>query len=111
MRGRLVTWLATALCAGLVVTGAVHAAADDGTTPLHEAVYRDDVASVKKLIGEGADVRAKNAYGATPMSEAAIVGDVEVIKTLLKAGSDVESPGADHQTALMVVARSSNVEA
>jgi ankyrin repeat protein len=83
----------------------------DGTSPLHVAVYRDDVAQVKKLIAEGADVRATNAYGSTPMSEAAIVGNVEVINELLKAGADVESPGADGQTALMLVARTSNVEA
>jgi ankyrin repeat protein len=85
--------------------------ADDGTTPLHMAVYHDDVALVKKLIAEGADVRAMNVYGSTPMSEAAVVGNVEVIIALLKAGADVESPGADSQTALMVVARSGNVEA
>ncbi|MEP7243084.1 MAG: ankyrin repeat domain-containing protein [Gammaproteobacteria bacterium] len=84
---------------------------DDGTTPLHMAVYRDDVAQVKKLIAAGADVRVTNAYGSTPMAEAAIVGDVGVIKALLEAGADVESPGADGQTALMVVSRSSNVEA
>lgn len=84
---------------------------DDGTTPLHIAVYRDDVALVKKLIADGADVRAINVYGSTPMAEAAVTGNVEVIKALLKAGADVESPGADGQTALMVVARSGNVEA
>jgi ankyrin repeat protein len=74
-------------------------------------VYRDDIAEVKKLIAEGADVRATNAYGSTPMSEAAIVGNVEVINALLKAGADVNSPGADGQTALMIIARSSNVNA
>ncbi len=83
----------------------------DGTTPLHLAVYRDDVALTQKLIAEGADVRAKNTYGSTPMSEAAVVGNVEVIKALLDAGADVESRGADGQTALMVIARSSNVSA
>lgn len=83
----------------------------DGTTPLHLAVYRDDVALTQKLIAEGADVRATNTYGSTPMSEAAVVGNVEVIKALLDAGADVESRGADGQTALMVIARSSNVSA
>jgi ankyrin repeat protein len=87
------------------------ATANDGTTPLHIAIYRDDVALAKKLIAQGADVRATNAYGSTPMSEAAVVGNIEVIKALLEAGADVESPGADGQTALMVVARSSNVAA
>ncbi len=84
------------------------------TTALHLCTWRCIATTcllVKKLIAEGADVRATNAYGSTPMSEAAIVGNVDVIKALLDAGADVESPGADGQTALMVVARSSNVEA
>ena len=34
-----------------------------------------------------------------------------MIETLLEAGADVESPNADGQTALMVVARTSRVEA
>ncbi len=108
MRKRFITILLTVLvpCAGGAETRA-----NDGTTPLHMAVYRDDVARVKKLIAEGADARATNTYGSTPMSEAAIVGDAEVIETLLEAGADVESPGADGQTALMLVARSSNVRA
>ena len=93
-------------------TGTVtDARAEADATALHMAVYRDDVAQVKKLIAEGADVRATNTYGSTPMSEAAIVGNVDVISALLEAGADVESPSADGQTALMVVARSSNVSA
>ena len=56
-------------------------------------------------------MNAKNDYGATPMSEAAITGDAEMIERLLKAGADVESPNADGQTALMVVARTSRVDA
>ena len=34
-----------------------------------------------------------------------------MIEKLLKAGADVESPNADGQTALMIVARTSNVDA
>jgi len=45
------------------------------------------------------------------MSEAAIVADVVVLEALLGAGADVESKNADGQTALMVVARTSNVAA
>src|SRR5512139_2940052 len=103
---RLVIWLG----AGLLSAGTAPVAADDGTTPLHIAVYRDDIALVKKLIAAGANVRATNAYGSTPMSEAAIVGNVDVISALLDAGADVESPRADGQTDLMVVARSSNMK-
>jgi ankyrin repeat protein len=83
----------------------------DGTTPLHWAVYRGDVAEVKRLIANGADVNARNDYGSTPLSEAAVAGNVEVIDRLLKAGAQVDATNADGQTALMIVARTSNVEA
>ena len=45
------------------------------------------------------------------MSEAAIVGNAPLLEALLEAGADVESPNADGQTALMVVARTSQVDA
>jgi ankyrin repeat protein len=83
----------------------------DGTTPLHWAVYRNDVDEVKRLIGAGANVNAENDYGSTPLAEAAITGNVEVIDRLLKAGAKVDSANADGQTALMVIARTSNVDA
>ncbi len=54
---------------------------------------------------------ARNDYNSTPLSEAAVVGNAAVIRKLLKAGADVEAANADGQTALMIVARSSNVEA
>ena len=43
----------------------------DGSTPLQWAVYRGDVAEVKRLIQSGAAVGEANAYGATPMQLAA----------------------------------------
>ena len=45
------------------------------------------------------------------MSEAAIVGNAALIERLLRAGADVEAANADGQTALMVVARTSRVDA
>jgi len=89
----------------------VNQKARDGTTALHWAVYNDDVDLVERLIAAGADVNAKNDYGASPMSEAAVVGDVKVLARLLAAGADPESPNADGQTALLIVSRTSNLEA
>src|SRR5690606_30268245 len=52
-----------------------------------------------------------NEFDATPMSEAAVIGNVQVLKMLLDAGADVEAANADGQTALMIIARTSNVDA
>ncbi len=89
----------------------VHAIDADGTTPLHWAVYRNDVEAVKRLLKAGAEVNASNDYGATPLSEAAVSGNVEVIRRLLDAGADVNATNADGQSPLMVIARSANVAA
>jgi uncharacterized protein len=83
----------------------------DGTTPLHWAVYHNQVREVDKLIAAGADVNARNDYGSSPLSEAAITGNVEVIRKLLAAGAKVEQANADGMTPLMIIARTSNVEA
>jgi len=83
----------------------------DGSTPLQWAVYKGDVAEVKRLLRAGADVSVANNYGATPMSLAAEVGNAEMLKVLLEVGANVESPNADGMTALLAVARTGNVEA
>jgi ankyrin repeat protein len=83
----------------------------DGTTPLHVAVYNNDVKAVEKLIAGRADVNARNDYGSSPLSEAAITGSVEVIRKLIHAGANVELANADGMTPLMIIARTSNVEA
>jgi ankyrin repeat protein len=89
----------------------VNGKAPDGTTALHWAVYRDNLALVERLIAAGADVSAANEFGSTPLAEAATVGNAAVINALLTAGAAVDAPGADGQTALMVVARSGNTDA
>lgn len=89
----------------------VDARLPDGSTALHWAVYRGDVAKVKRLIEAGADVTLATSYGVTPLQLAAERGDPELVRLLLKAGADPESPNAEGQTALMTVARTGNVEA
>jgi ankyrin repeat protein len=95
----------------LLESADVNQTSADGTTALHWAVYRNNLALVEKLIAAGAKVNTKNQYGSSPMSEAAVVGNIEVMKRLLAAGADAESANADGQTALMIVSRTSNVEA
>ena len=83
----------------------------DGSTPLMWAVYRGDVAQVKKLLKAGARVDEGNDYGATPMQMAATLGNTAILKLLLDHGANADSPNPEGQTALMAVARTGNVEA
>ena len=87
----------------------VNATESDGTTPLHYAVYHDDVVLVESLLKAGAKPSVANKYGSTPLLEAAVRGDPIVIEKLLKAGADTNQGNTDGQTALLIVSRTSNV--
>ena len=82
----------------------------DGSTALQWAVFRDDVAEVRRLLRAGADVSLASNYGVTAMGLAAQGGNTEIVKLLLEAGADADSPNPDGQTALLAVARTGNVE-
>src|SRR5687767_3219354 len=60
----------------------------DGSTPLHWAVHRDDLAAVERLLAAGADARAANKYGVTPLWLACVNANAPVIERLLRAGAD-----------------------
>jgi hypothetical protein len=51
----------------------------DGATPLHWAVYRDDVQAVDRLIAAGANVRAANREGVTPLAMASLYGSLPIV--------------------------------
>jgi uncharacterized protein len=117
--------LAGICAAGLLAFTAAHAAAGDpsvsgaqpdargpdGSTPLQWAVYRNDVAEVKRLLKAHAKVDEANAYGATPIQMAAATANTPILKLLIAAGANADSPNAEGQTALMEVARTGNLEA
>ena len=83
----------------------------DGTTALHWAVRRDDLATAEALIKAGADVKAANRYGITPLSIAAMNGKAPMIKKLLDAGADPNSANEGGETVLMTAARTDKLEA
>ena len=87
----------------------VDAPAPDGTTALHWAVHRDDLAIVELLIGAGADVDLTNDYGVTPLALACTNGSAEVVARLLDAGADPEVR-TEGETALMTAVRTGSVD-
>jgi ankyrin repeat protein len=95
-------------CGGLL---GAEAPRPDGTTPLHQAVYRDDIPTVKRLLHEGANAKAANRYGVTPLSLACTNGNAAIIELLLNAGADPNTTLPGGETALMTASRTGKVEA
>jgi len=77
---------------------------NDGTTPLHWAVYQVDEDLVSTLLRNEANPNVSNNFGATPLSEAVRVANVELVEALLNAGADPSLANADGQTPLMLAA-------
>ncbi|MBZ0249267.1 MAG: ankyrin repeat domain-containing protein [Burkholderiales bacterium] len=68
----------------------------EGRTPLMAAAGRGDLAEVRRLLAEGADVNAADAMGFTALFHACYNGDEdrgypEVVRALLEAGADREA--------------------
>jgi ankyrin repeat protein len=99
--------LVAAACLSRVA--ALHASQPDGTTPLHYAVRRQDVAAVRKLLAAHAPADAQNRYGVTPLALAVEGGNLEIVNALIAAGADVNHALPEGETVLMTAARTGNV--
>ena len=107
-----------AALAGCIVSAAPAAAGqqpgggseDDGTTPLHWAVWADDLAKADTLIRRGAAVAAANAFGLTPLYIAADHGSTALARRLLDAGADVNTSDATGDTVLMAAVRAGSAD-
>ncbi len=58
---------------------------------LAAAAALGDVEEVKRLLGDGADVNARDKSGGTPLMAASQSGNLEVVKLLLEKGADVDA--------------------
>jgi ankyrin repeat protein len=84
----------------------VNAPDADGTTALHWASYRDDLASAEILIGAGARVDAATDLGVTPLWNASVNGSESMVRTLLNAGANPNAALLLGETPVMAAARS-----
>jgi ankyrin repeat protein len=92
----------------VLLWAAVAGSAGDGTTELHLAAHRDDVAAARALIERGASVDATNRYGVTPLSLACTNGSVAMVELLLAAGAGANRALPGGETPLMTAARTGN---
>lgn len=76
---------------------------EDGFTPLHLAVFAEQVETAQALIEAGADLNAVSTgpiAQVTPVGTAAFVHSVPMARLLLDAGADVNATGPGESTAL-----------
>lgn len=81
----------------LLMVGVVMA---DPGADLREAALAGDVARVKQLIAQGADVNAASDGGETPLIRAVRGKSLEAVKLLVDAGADPNAKTSDGRTAL-----------
>jgi hypothetical protein len=72
-----------------------------GRTALMAAARSGQTDTVKTLLEQGADVKAKDNDGLTALMDAATAGQTDTVKTLLEQGADVNAKDIYGMTALM----------
>lgn len=92
-------WIGILTLAGIFATSGALAG------PLHEAAWDGDLAQVKRLITEGADVNAKDVNELAPLYLAAANGHTAVVEFLIGKGADVDVRNAARATPLHAGAR------
>lgn len=58
-------------------------------TPLHNAAWKGNLCTIKKLIQAGAEISARSASGFTPLHSAASAGKTSSSEFLILAGADL----------------------
>ena len=72
----------------------------DGNTPLHAACVNGHEGIVRMLLGERAEVNARNYKGDTPLSGACVKGYKRIVRMLLEQGAEVNAREENGNTPL-----------
>lgn len=91
-----------ALVRRLLQAGASIEKAGKGSSPLHVAAERGDLAVIEALLAGRPDLNALDSFGETALLVAARQGHEEVCARLLSAGANVRLRGRDRATAAEV---------
>lgn len=81
-----------------------------GTTALVDAVDRGDVAAVRRLVADGADVDETAADSSTALHRAVHADDLAIVEILVDAGAQVSTPTRYNVTPLALAAQNGNAE-
>ena len=113
-RGRAGVAVAVALLAAFLaggLTGAVGLAVAPGTAPVADAARSGDLAAVRALLQDGADVNAAHGDGMSALHWAAERGDAEMVEALVQAGAAVDAvTRIGHYTPLHVASTGGHAE-
>jgi beta-lactamase regulating signal transducer with metallopeptidase domain len=100
--------VATPVVSGIVDSPPARAAAAHSRSTEGEllllAAAMGNVAEMRSLLDQGADVNYENDHGITALTQAAQAGRTEVVQELLARGAQVDHPRAPGDTALMLAA-------
>jgi len=77
------------LAHGASASASVPASVDDRGDQLLAATRKGDLAEVKRLLDEGADVNTRTRYNSTPLFFACDRGHTEIVRVLIERGADV----------------------
>jgi ankyrin repeat protein len=83
--------------------GLINARDNDGSTPLHCAIWKGHEAVVALLLELGADVNAHNQndhWGTTPLHAAAHANQPRIAQLLIDHGAEVNAPDMEGRTPL-----------
>ena len=76
---------------------------------LFSAADKRCVALARRLLADGASLKARDRFGAMPLSRAAKSGDVEIVDLFLEHGADIDVRDLDGSTALYVAAEAAGI--